>query len=113
MVFGFSSAITMCYRSLITTFDLLSAYYDVMFFVVLLRCFICVSVIQTDKTDSIDRKFQIMIVSILNNWNRRYSNHYIIEFINFISIYVINLDIVSSIIIFSNLYLETINILQV
>ena len=103
----------MCCRSLITTFDLLSACYDVMFFVFLLRYFICVSVIQTNKTDSIDRKYMIMIVNISNNWNRRYSNHYIIKFINFLSIYVISLDTVSFIIICSNLYLETINILQV
>ena len=77
-----------------------------MLFVVLLLCFICVEAIQTRKTDSMSRKYQIMVVGMLKNWSRRYFNHYNIKFIGFMSIYyAINLDIVSSFMIFSNLYL--------
>ena len=72
-----------------------STCYDVVLFVILLRCFICQEVIQIDKTNLINQRYQIMIVSILKKWNRRYSSHYIIKFVGFISIYcVINLDIV-------------------
>ena len=66
-------------------------------------------VIQTDKTDSISRRYQIIVLSILKNWRRRYSNHYIIKFIGFIPIYYfINLNIVSSYIIFNYLYLRSV-----
>ena len=40
-------------RRLITTFDFLSACYDVVLFVILLQCFICVEAIQIGKADSI------------------------------------------------------------
>ena len=80
--------------------------YDVVLFVILLWCFICVEDIQTGKTDSMSRKYQIMVVGLLKNWSRRYFNHYIIKFVGFMSIYyAINLDIVSSLMVFSNLYL--------
>ena len=37
-----------------------------------------------------------MVFSILKNWNRRCSSHYIIKFVDFMSIYyAINLDIVT------------------
>ena len=68
--------------------------------------------IQTVKR--ISGRYHIIIVSMLKNWNRRYSNNYIIKFIGFMLIYyVINLDIVSSFMIFSNLYIRSIDILQV
>ena len=68
--------------------------------------------IQTSKADLINRKYQIMIVNMLKNWSRRYSSHYIIKFVNFMSIYyVINLDIVSSYMIFIYLYLGSIDLL--
>ena len=52
--------------------------------------------ILTSKADSINQKYQIMVISILKNWSYRYSNNYIIIFVGFISIYYdINLDIVS------------------
>ena len=51
--------------------------------------------IQTSKADLINKKYQITIVNILKNQGRRYSNHYIIKFVNFMSIYyAINLDII-------------------
>ena len=63
-------------------------------------------VIQTDKTDSISRQYQIIVVNMLKNLRRRYFNHYIIKFISFIPIYyTINLNIVSSCMIFNYLYL--------
>ena len=69
--------------------------------------------IQTGKTDSIYRIYQIMIVNMLNNWNSKYSSHFIIKFIGFMSIYYdINLDSVLSIIVFNNLYLGFIDLLQ-
>ena len=43
-------------------FGLSSAYYDVVLFVVLLRHFICIGVIQTGKTDSLS---YILVVSML------------------------------------------------
>ena len=62
----------------------------------------------------ISSRYQIMVISILNNWNRRYSSHFIIKFVGFMSIYyAINLDIVSSCMIFSYLYLESIDLLQI
>ena len=50
-----------CYRRLIATFGLSSTYYNVMFFVVLILLFICVGEIQTDKTDLINQRYQIII----------------------------------------------------
>ena len=69
-------------------------------------------VIQIGKADLISRRYQIMLVNMLNNWSRTYSSHYIIKFVSFISIYyTINLDIVSSYMVFSYLYLGSINLL--
>ena len=75
--------------------DLLSICYVVMFFVILLRRFIFVEVIQIGKKDSISRIYQIMVVNMLNNWSCIYYSHYIIIFVGFLLIYyVINLNIV-------------------
>ena len=63
-----------------STYDLSSTSYDVMFLVVLLRHFIYMRVIQTDKTDSISH----MVVYMLKNWSRKYFSYYIIKFIGFI-----------------------------
>ena len=53
-----------------------------------------------------------MVVSMLKNWSRIYSNHYIIKFVGFMPIYyTINLDIVSSYMVFSYLYLGSIDLL--
>ena len=65
----------LCYRRFINVwfifilsmFGLLSAYYDVILFVILLQRFICVRTIQIDKIDMINQIYQIMIVSILKN----------------------------------------------
>ena len=68
--------------------------------------FVC-RVIQIGKTTLISRIYHIMIVNKLKNRSRRYYSHYIIKFIGFMSIYyVINLDIVSSCMVFSNLYIS-------
>ena len=68
--------------------------------------------IETSKIDLISHRYQIMIVNILNNWICRYSSHYSIKFIDFMSIYYdINLDIVSSYMILSYLYLRCIDLL--
>ena len=49
------------------------------------------------KTYLISRRYQIMVASMLKNWSCRYSNHYFIKFVGFMSFYyVINLNIVSS-----------------
>ena len=75
---------------------------------------LCEGTIQTNKTDSINQKYQIMVVSMLKNWSRRYYSHYIIKFVSFMLIYyAINLDIVSFYKVFSYLYLESIDLLQV
>ena len=59
-------------------------------------------VIQIDKTDSISR----MVVYMLKNLSRKYFSYYIIKFISFIPIYYdINLHIVSSFMVFGNLYI--------
>ena len=93
----FKSYISSCYRCLITIFGLLlvcydmvfflcclclivafglsSICYDVILFIVLLLCFICIRTIQTCKTDLISRRYQIMVVNMLKNWSRRYSNY--------------------------------------
>ena len=42
---------------------MLSSCYNVLFFVILLLCFICVQAIQTDKANSIKRKQQIKLWS--------------------------------------------------
>ena len=55
-----------------------------------------------------------MVVNILNNWNLRYSSNYIIKFVRFIPIYyTINLNIILSFIVFSNLYIGSIDLLKV
>ena len=48
-------------------FDLSLACYNVMLFVVLLERVICVEKIQICKTDSINQRYQIMVVSMLKN----------------------------------------------
>ena len=95
-------------------FSLSSACYDVVLFIVLLRHLICVGAIQTGKEDLIIPRYQIMVVSMLKNWSRRCSSHYIIKFVGFMPIcYAINLGIVSSCMVFSYLYLGSIDLLQV
>ena len=87
-------------------FGLSSTCYDMVFFVVLLE-FVYVGEIQTGKEDLISQIYQIMVVSMLKNWKHRYSSQYIIKFVGFMSIYyAINLDIVSSCMVFSYLYLD-------
>ena len=83
-------------------------------FVILLQRFIYVGAIQTGKVDLISRKYQIMVVSMLKNWSCMYYSHYFIKFIGFMPIYyTINLDGVSSCMVFSYLYLGYIELLQV
>ena len=102
------------YCRLILAFGLSSVCYYVVLFIVLWRRFICVKTIQISKTDLISQRYQIMIVNMLKNWSRRYSSHYIIKIIGFMQFYyAINLGIVSSCIVFSYLYLEFIDLLQV
>ena len=70
--------------------------------------------IQTYKTNLISPIYQIIVITMLNNWSRRYSSHYIIKFVGFILIYyTINLDIVSSCMVFNYLYFQYIDLLQV
>ena len=55
-----------------------------------------------------------MIIRMLKNWSRRYSSRYIIKFVGFMPIYyAINMNIVSSCLVFNDLYLGSINLLQV
>ena len=99
----------------LSTFDLSSTYCDVWFIVGLLRhgvvchiiaTFYLCGAIQTDKTNLINRRYQIIVVSMLKNWSHIYSSHYIIKFIGFMPIYyVINLYIVSSCMVLSYLSL--------
>ena len=56
-----------CGVIVLSTFSLSLIYYNVMLFVVLLQCFVCVRVIKTGKEDLIDRRYQIMGVTILKN----------------------------------------------
>ena len=56
--------------------------------------------IQIDKVDSISRNYQIMVINLLKNWNNRYFSYYIIKFVDFMPIYAINLDIISSYMVF-------------
>ena len=96
---------------------------DVWFVIDLLRCdvfchlvrrFISVEAIHTGKADLSSLRYQIIMLSMFKNWSLRYSSHYIIKFIGFISIYyAINLNIFSSYMIFNYLYLESIDILQI
>ena len=80
-------------------FDLSSACYNVMLFIVLLQRFICMGTIQTCKVDLI---------------SQRYYSHYIIKFVCYMSIYyVINLYIVLSCMVFRYLYFGSINLLQI
>ena len=67
--------------------------------------------IQIYKIDLINQIYQIMVVSMLKNWS--YS-HYFIKIICFMSIYyIINLDIVSSCMVFKYLYFRFINLFQI
>ena len=93
---------------------LLSACYNVVFFVVLLQHFIYVGAIEIDKAYSISRRYHITIINMLKNWSHRYYDYYIIKFIGFIPIYyAINLNIVSYFMVFSNMYFGFINLLQI
>ena len=66
-----------------------------------------------DKTYSINRIYQILMVNILKNLNHKYFSYYIIKFLRFMSIYyTMNLDIVPLFIFFSNLYLKSIYLLR-
>ena len=96
-------------------------------FVVILRRFIYEGTIQTSKIDSISQIYQIMVVSMLKNLSRRYYSHYIIKFVSFMLIYyvininiiympiyyAIKMNIVSIFMVFSNLYIGSIDLLQV
>ena len=93
-------------------FGLSSTCYDVMFFVILLRRFISVKAIHTSKINPSSLRYQIMIIDMLNNYSLKYFSHYIIKFVYFIPIYyAINLDIVSSYMIFNYLYIGSIDLL--
>ena len=101
-------------RCLITSFSLSLVCYDAVFYVVLLLHFICIGAIQTSKIDSINRKYQIIVIGILKNLSRKYSIHCIIKSVGFIpTYYAINLNIVSAFMNFSNLYFGSIDLLQV
>ena len=55
-----------------------------------------------------------MVFNTLKNWSRRYSSYYIIKFVGFMLIYhAININVVSSFMVFSNLYFGSIDLLQV
>ena len=55
-----------------------------------------------------------MVIGMLKNWNRKYSNHNNIKFVGFMPIYyVINLDILISCMVFSYLYLGFMELLEV
>ena len=71
-------------------------------------------VIHTTKADSINPIYHIMVVIILKNRSRKYFSHYIIKFIGFMLIYyAINLNVILLFMNFSNLYIESIDLLQV
>ena len=66
----------------------------------------------SSKTDLISRRYKIMAVTMMKNWSKRYSNHFIIKFVDFIlNYFAINLDIVSSYMSFSYLYFRSIDLL--
>ena len=55
-----------------------------------------------------------MVVIILKNRSRKYFSYYITKFIGFMLIYyAINLNVILLFMIFSNLYIESIDLLQV
>ena len=90
MTFGLSLS-----HTLIVAFEFSLAYYNVVFFIILLKYFICVGAIQTSKANSNNRRYQIMVGSMLKNWSPIYYSHYIIKFVGFMLIYyIINLDII-------------------
>ena len=69
----------------------------------------------SDRKNKLDQlKYEIMIISMLKNLNHINSSHYIIKFVDFMSIYyVMNLNIVSLFMVFRNLYLRSIDLLQI
>ena len=78
----------------------------------LITVFYLCGAIQIGKVDLIRRKYQIMVVNMLKNQNYRYSSQYFIKFVGFMLIYyAINLNIVSSCMVFSYLYLGSIDLL--
>ena len=101
-----------CIIILLSMFGLSSACYDVVLFVILLRCFICMRAIQIGKTNLINR-YQIIVVSMLKNWNCKYFSHYFMKFLGFMTIYYTINPVVSSYMVFSHLYLGSIDLLLV
>ena len=67
----------------------------------------------SDRQNGYDQSiYQTIVVSTLKNWSCGYFNHYIIKFIGFMKIYyIINLDIVSSGMVFNYLYIGSIDVL--
>ena len=55
-----------------------------------------------------------MVFNTLKNWSRGYSSHYNVKFVGFmLNYHAININVVSSFMVFSNLYLGSIDLLQV
>ena len=64
------------------------------------------------QKDSMSRRYHIMDINMLKNRSRRYSSHYIIKLVDFTPIYyVINQYIVSSFMVFKNLYIGSIDVI--
>ena len=104
----------LCCRRFIDVWFVDGLCYNVVLFIVLLQCFICARVIQKDKLDLISRIYQIMVDSMLKKLSCRYSSYNFIKFVSFMLIYyTINLDIISSYMVFTYLYLGSIDLLQV
>ena len=59
---------------LITVFSLSSACYDMVSFVVLVQPFIGVKMIKTNKADSINQIYQIMVVRLESRFSRLYTD---------------------------------------
>ena len=67
--------------------------------------------LQTSKVVLINRKYQIIVISMLKNRNNKHSSNYIIKFVSFMPVYyAINLNIILSCIVFSYLYLGSIDL---
>ena len=69
----------------------------------------------SDRQDIFDQsKISNYDLNMLKNWSCKYSSHYFIKFVSFMLIYyTINLDIVSSCMVFNYLYLGSIDLSQV
>ena len=89
----------------------MSTYDNVVLFIVLLLTHY-LSEDDSGKTDLICRRYEIMVVTVLKNWSKRYSYHFIIKFVDLILIYyAINMDIVLSYMNFSNLHFRSTDLL--